>query len=301
MTREPIATFLLPLERSRVDAAGEGCYTAFHRESFDELLGDLRAQRVSAVVVSVSRYQSQHAPHLARLVREFPRVPAVALLMANEPQTTHSVLALGQQGVRSLVDAREAKGWRELRQLVASDKRDAIERVALSRIRSDLEGAPADVLRFFEAIFLATPRISTVRQLARSLGVVPSTFMSRFFRAKLPAPKRYLACARLVRAARLFENPGLSIAHVANHLEYSSPQSFSRHVSTLLQMGAVDFRRRFDGLGMLDHMRDILVLPHLEAWRTFEPMTCMPPWSTRNRRVAGDSAVELSPAEHDMG
>lgn len=103
MTREPIATFLLPLERSRVDAAGEGCYTAFHRESFDELLGDLRAQRVSAVVLSVSRYQSQHAPHLARLVREFPRVPAVALLMANEPQTTHAVLALGQQGVRSLV------------------------------------------------------------------------------------------------------------------------------------------------------------------------------------------------------
>lgn len=186
----------------------------------------------------------------------------------------------------TFVDAREAKGWRELRQLVASDRSDAIERVALSRIRSDLEDAPSDVLRFFEAIFLATPRVSTVRQLARSLGVVPSTFMSRFFRAGLPAPKRYLACARLVRAARLFENPGLSIAHVANHLEYSSPQSFSRHVSTLLHMGAVDFRRRFDGLGMLDHMRDSLVLPHLDAWRTFEPMTCTPPWSTKPRRDA---------------
>jgi hypothetical protein len=43
---------------------------------------------------------------MARLVREFPRVPAVALLTANEPRTTQSVLALGQQGIRALV-----KGW----------------------------------------------------------------------------------------------------------------------------------------------------------------------------------------------
>ena len=40
--------------------------------------------------------------------------------------------------------------------------------------------------------------------------------MSRFFRANLPAPKRYLALARLVRAAHLFENHGFSIANVSN-------------------------------------------------------------------------------------
>jgi len=284
--REAVATFLLPLERDRVDAAGEGCYTALHRESFDELLGDLRAQRVSAVVVSVSRYQSQHAPQMARLVREFPRVPAVALLLANEPHTTHSLLALGQQGIRSLVDARDPKGWRDLRQLISSDRGGAIERIAIARIRVDLGDAPVDVVRFFESVFLASARTCTVRQLARSLGVVPSTFMSRFFRAGLPAPKRYLACARLVRAARLFENPGLSIAHVANHLEYSSPQSFSRHVGTMLRCSAVEFRTRFDGEGMLRYLREELVLPYLGAWRTFEPLTSNPPWTVvRKPRV----------------
>ncbi len=282
--RDAVATFLLPLERGRVDAAGEGCYTALHRESFDELLVDLRAQRVSAVVVSVSRYQSQHAPQMARLVREFPRVPAVALITANEPQTTQSVLALGQQGIRSLVDARDPRGWRDLRQIVASDRSDAIERVALTCIRADLGLVPADVLRFFESLFQANRRVCTVRHLARGMGVVPSTFMSRFFRAGLPAPKRYLAAARLVRAARLFENPGLSIAHVANHLEYSSPQSFSRHIGTTLQCSAVEFRRRFDGLGMLDHMRDELVLPYVETWRVFEPLVCAPVWTHRPTR-----------------
>src|SRR6185503_16340949 len=99
----------------------------------------------------------------------------------------------------------------------------------------------------FEALFLAPPRLSTVRVLSHQLGVLPSTLMSRFFRAGLPAPKRFLAMARLVRAAYLFENRGLSVANIANHLEYSSPQSFGRHVRTLLDMTAMEFRAQYDG------------------------------------------------------
>ena len=57
--------------------------------------------------------------------------------------------------------------------------------------------------------------------------------------------------ARLTHAAQVFENPGLSVANVANHLEYSSPQSFGRHVRTLLSMTALQFRQRYDGEGML--------------------------------------------------
>jgi AraC-like DNA-binding protein len=278
-TADAVTTFLHPLERQRVDAAGEGCYTTLHRESIDEVLLDLRTQRVSAVLVSVSRYTTQHAPGMARLVREFPRVPAVALLTANEPRTTQSVLALGQQGIRALVDVRDPQGWKDLRHLVATERGGSIERLGMARINADLEGAPPDCRRFFEALFLASPLVCTVRQLARSLGVVPSTFMSRFFRAGLPAPKRYLATVRLIRAARLFENPGLSITHVANHLEYSSPQSFSRHVHTVLGCTAVEFRHRYDGEGMLEEMRRTLVIPHLETLRRFEPFMTVPQWS----------------------
>jgi AraC-like DNA-binding protein len=276
---DAVATFLTPLERQRVDAAGEGCYTTLHRESIDEVLVDLRTQRVSAVLVSVSKYSTQHAPGMARLVREFPRVPAVALLTANEPRTTQSLLALGQQGIRALIDVRDARGWRDLRHLVTAERGDSIERLAMARINADLEDATPDCRRFFEALFLAPPPVCTVRQLARGLGVVPSTFMSRFFRAGLPAPKRYLATVRLVRAARLFENPGLSITHVANHLEYSSPQSFSRHVHTTLGCSAVEFRRRYDGEGMLEEMRRTLIIPYLETLRRFEPFMSVPPWS----------------------
>ncbi len=278
-TGSAVATFLTPSEQQRVDAAGHGCYVALHRESLEDLMVDLRTGAVSAVLVSVARYQTQDAIQVARMVREFPRVPAVALLTTTESRTTQSLLALGQQGVRSLVDARDPKGWRELRELVTNERSDLIERHALTRIREDLDGAPPDCLRFFEALFFSPSHISTVQQIARALGVVPSTLMSRFFREKLPAPKRYLAMARLVRAARLFENPGLSITHVANHLEYSSAQSFSRHVSLLMGCTPMQFRRRFDGEAMLDAMRGQLVQPYRDTLLRFEPFGITPQWS----------------------
>src|SRR5690349_16031843 len=97
--------------------------------------------------------------------------------------------------------------------------------------------------------------------------------MSRFFRAGLPAPKRYLAMARLVRAAQLFENPGLSISNVANRLDYSSPQSFGRHVRGLIQLSAVEFRQRYDGEGMLQRFRSDLITPYLSRLHTFTPLS----------------------------
>jgi hypothetical protein len=50
-----IATMLTPSERLRVDAAGEGSYQAVHRDTVAEVVQDLKTNRVSAVVVSVTR------------------------------------------------------------------------------------------------------------------------------------------------------------------------------------------------------------------------------------------------------
>jgi AraC-like DNA-binding protein len=273
-----VATLLTPAERQRVDAAGVGCYTALHRESFDDLLGDLRHRRVNVVLLSAARYQSQHAPQVARLVREYPRVAAVALVSAAEPLNSHALLALGQHGVRALVDARDPNGWRDLRELVVHGNDLSIERLALQRIRIDLPGVRTDCVRFFEAIFAPPPLVTTVLEIARANGVVPSTLTSRFFRYNLPAPKRYLAFARLVRAARMLENPGFSISHVANVLEYSSPQSFSRHLRLILRLSPMRFRARYTGEQMLDEMRAQLVLPHREALQQFEPFATTPLW-----------------------
>jgi AraC-like DNA-binding protein len=272
-----IATMLTPSERSRVDAAGEGSYRAVHRDSVAELVQDLKTNRVSAVVVSVTRCDPRARAGVAALVREFPRVPTVALLTQLDRSTPHAMLSLGSTGVRQLVDVREADGWRELRNYLGSARGEEIQRQAISQLALDLSAVPRDCWRFFEALFLSPPRVCTVRLLARRLDVLPSTLMSRFFRAKVPAPKQYLACARLVRAARLFENAGFSVANIANHLDYSSPQSFGRHVRTVMHLTAVEFRDRYDGEGMLQHFRETLVLPYLDQLRMLRPLS--PSWS----------------------
>ncbi|HUO50968.1 MAG TPA: helix-turn-helix domain-containing protein [Gemmatimonadaceae bacterium] len=274
-----MATVLHPSERSRVDAAGDGVYHALHRQTFDEVVADLRAHRVGAVIVSVARCGPDECSHLAQLVREFPRVPAIALLSRIEPATPQAVLTLGQCGVRDLVDVREGLGWGDLRTVLANSRSDDIARLALGMLSLDLVGVSDDCWRFFEAIFRPPTGCATVRSLCRELQVLPSTLVSRFFRARLPAPRLYLAYARLMQAARAFENPGLSIANVANGLDYSSPQSFGRHVRTLLGLSALEFRRRYDGEGMLQRFREELVLPFADTLRRFYPLSKGTRWS----------------------
>lgn len=276
--RFPVSTVLTPTERSRVDAVAHGLCEPLHRESLEEVLTDLRSQKAGMVLISVTRYAGQGYSRMAAVVREFPRVPAIALLTETETSTPYSTLLLGQLGIKKMIDARTPNGWQTLRSLLAADASQDLQRSALGQINMDLPGVSPDCWRFFELLFDPSPKIATVRQLARRLEILPSTLMSRFFRASLPAPKKYLALSRLIRAARLFENPGLSVASVANHLDYSSPQSFGRHVRTIMKMSPVVFRNRYDGQGMVQYFRTQLILPYTGTLRHFHPIDAYPGW-----------------------
>ncbi|MDQ3230201.1 MAG: helix-turn-helix domain-containing protein [Pseudobdellovibrionaceae bacterium] len=282
----PVTTILTPGERLRVDAAAEGLYSALHRESFDEVLADLRQRRAGAVLISIARYGLQSNARMAAMVREFPRVPAMALLTETQYSTPENLLTLGQLGVRILIDARQPSGWQTLRDILAAEKASDLQRTALGQLSADLPGAPADCWRFLELLFSHSPAIHTVRQLSKHMHILPSSLMSRFFRAHLPPPKRYLSLARLIRAAKLFENPGLSVASVSNYLDYSSPQSFGRHVKTVMNMSPVEFRETYDGMGMLQHFRNEVIIPYTGVLRSFRPAASSPGWVTRHQNQA---------------
>src|SRR6185312_10523613 len=135
-----VSTVLTPTERLRVDAAGEGSYHALHRDSVAELVQDLKSNRVSAVVVSVTRCDQRARAGVAALVREFPRIPTVALLTQLDRSTPHAMLSLGSTGVRQVVDVREAEGWRELRNYLLAARGEDIQRQALAQLALDLSG-----------------------------------------------------------------------------------------------------------------------------------------------------------------
>jgi AraC-like DNA-binding protein len=269
----PIVTTLLhPTERPRVDAVGAGFYRALHRERLDDAVRDLREHRAEAIVLSVARCGASETTRLASVVREFPQAPAVALLTSSETAAAQTVLALGRSGVRTLVDVRSSTGWTELRDVLRNEAVGEIERLALARLAVDLAGVTDDCWLFFETLLREARTIATIRELCHRLDVQPSTLVSRFMRLGFPTPKRYLAYVRLMRAAKLFENPGVSIATIANQLEYSSPQSFGRHVRLLLGMSARQFRNRYDGEGMLERFRSELIAPYKARFSQLHPL-----------------------------
>lgn len=269
--RAMVATVIEPPERSRLEAGANGGFGVIHRETLCEAVRTVREQPVSAVLVSPRCVGRDQLSNLTLLVRGFPGVPTVALLSRHDALSSERLLHLGACGVRRVLDLSVRDGWRRLRDLV-SQPTGPTAALVLARVIPALGPASSGCRRYFEVLVRCAPRVTTVRAFARLVGVGTSTFMSRFFRAGLPSPKRYLAAVRLVYAAGLLESPGLSIADAAYRLEYSSPQSFSRHLRSALGVTAGEFRRRYAFAAALDDFIARLIVPYRERFRTFHPL-----------------------------
>lgn len=266
-----VAAVLMPGERPRVDAAGNGLFAVLHRDSIADAVRAVRERPVDAVLVSVHRCGADQMDVLGHLVREFPSIPTVALVSQHDPGAIEMLLRLGASGVRQVVDVTSPAGWGRLRQVVGQPATRAVARIQGPILDAIVE-APPDARVFVEAMIRLAPDTPTVTNLAQRLYVRPSTLMSRFARAGLPSPKNYLAAVRLLHASYLFETAGLSVADVSYRLEYSSPQSFGRHLRAMLGVTAIEFRRRFPFRVALGRFVELMIRPYGGIWRTFHPL-----------------------------
>src|SRR5512143_1594077 len=223
-----IAAVLRPEERTRVEAAGTGWFSLVHGETIPDAIRSVRERPVDAVLLSVHRCGGE-LDALGHLVRGFPGIPTVALVSHHDAEGSEALLHLGATGVRQVVDVTGPEGWHRLRQILGQPVTRDIARIQQPVLLA-LGDIPPDTRLFFEALIRLAPDLPTARQLAERVGVRCTTLMSRFGRAGLPSPKSYLAAMRLVHAALFFERPGYTVADVAYRLDYSSPQSFGRHV-----------------------------------------------------------------------
>lgn len=278
-----VAAVLAPGERHPVEAAGHGCFTLVHRDSVPEAIRIVRERPVDAVLVSVRRCAQTDVDAMRRLIRSFPGLPTVALVTRHDHETPEALLRLGASGIREVVDVTMPTGWSRLRRLLTEPATRPAARI-LGPVLGRLTDLPEDARLFLEAMVRLAPRAPTVRSLTRLFGVRPSTLMSRFGRAGLPSAKRYLASIRLLYAAQYMESEGLSIADVAYRLECSSPQSFGRHVRSILGLTCSEFRRRLPFPVALDRFVDLMIEPYVEEWRAFHPLA--KDW--RERAKAGE-------------
>lgn len=266
-----VATVLEPAARTRLDAAAHGSFATVHAKSLPDVIRAVRERPVQAVLLSPRAVQREHLRDVDELVRGFPGVPTVAVVTAHDPASSERLLELGACGVRRLVDLSRREGWARLRELV-TEPVSPIAALILGAVIPAVGEVPPDCRRFLEVLARRSPRMSSVRSLARQFRVRPSTFMSRFFRAGLPSPKRYLAATRLIHAAALLEVERLSISDVAYRLDYSSPQSFGRHVRAVSGMTAGEFRRRYTVSTAITDYVSRLIVPFRAALRTFHPL-----------------------------
>lgn len=266
-----IAAVLRPEEVGRVEAAGSGWFSVVHRESIPEAIRAVRERPVDAILVSVHQCRNQPADLLDHLVRGFPGIPTVALVSRHDPQGSEALLHLGASGVRQVIDVTGPEGWQRLRHVLGQPTTRDAARIQ-GPVLSALGEIPPDARLFLEALIRFAPDVPTARELTERLGVRCTTLMSRFARAGLPSPKSYLATVRLIHATLLFQRPGYTVADVAYRLDYSSPQSFGRHVRALLGITSSELRRRFPFEVALQRFIDLMILPYREIWAGFRPL-----------------------------
>jgi AraC-like DNA-binding protein len=267
-----VAAVLRPEERTRVEAAGSGWFNLLPGESLPDAIRAVRERPVDAVLVSVHQCREGQLDAVERLVKGFPGIPTVALVSRHDSHGSETLLQLGATGVRQVVDVTGPDGWQRLRQLLGQPASRDVARIQ-GPILAELSQSPPDTRLFFEALVRLAPDLSTARQLATELGIRSTTLVSRFARAGLPSPKSYLAAMRLVHAALFFERPGYTLADVAYRLDYSSPQSFGRHVRALVGITSSELRRRFPFPVALERFIELMIRPYHEILVCFRPLS----------------------------
>lgn len=267
-----VAAVLSPQERARVDAAMAGSVALIHRDSIPEAIRAARDTPMRAILVSVHRCPREALGDVDRLVRGFPGVPTVALVSEPDAGAPETLLHFGARGVREVVDVTGPAGWQRLRALVSGPMPLAGARIQ-GPLLDALQEAPSDTRFFFEALVRLAPSTTTVRRLCSAIKVRPSTLMSRFGRAGLPSPKSYLVAMRLLHASLMLKETGLSVADVAYRMEYSSPQSFGRHLRALMGVTGSEFRQRFPFPAALHRFIALMILPYRTVFHAFHPLT----------------------------
>ena len=186
--RPTIVTIVEPPLRSRIDCATGDSIAKVHVSSVREAVVAVRDHAPRTLLLSAALVSRQGLPRLARLIISSPGVSAVALVGADDGRMEEALLHLGACGVRNAISLTGNDGWPKLRALIG-DGSLRCDPIILARLLEALEGASEETRYFFKALVRAAPHTRTVLELAREMNSLPSTLMSRFHRASLPAPK----------------------------------------------------------------------------------------------------------------
>lgn len=256
--------------QGRLDLALDEVFRPVHLTSVSAALSVVRERPVRAVLLGQESMTTHSGPAVGKLSVTCGGA-LIAVVGGWTPNLSETLLAFGRYGVRDAVDVSSRDGLSRLRDLITRSEWELANRVARV-LEPSLEGASEEMRFFVNYLVRTAPFVGSARTLAMGLRVSHSSLNSRFFRAGLPSPKQYLAYIRLLFAAALLEQPMISAAQAARRLNYSSPQSFMRHVRGQLGVSVSEFRQRYTFEALVHHVAFHTLSQHGATIRWFRPL-----------------------------
>ena len=212
LVRDPTGAARLT-EALRGEAHVRGC------DSEEELVTLVASGLASVIVVDLRDRRGTPTLGAVRLIREqFPSVPVIAYC-ALTPDVSRDILELARAGVNDLVLRGVDDVGVALRAAIAAAQDHCGAREVLTLVEPLV---PPTVLHFIRFCLENGRRTLTVEEVARALGVHRRTLVERHSAAGLPSPSAMIQWCRLLIAARLLEDVGRAVEHVALLLDYPS-------------------------------------------------------------------------------
>lgn len=180
------------------------------------------------------------APAILSVRLAFPSLPVIAWCPLS-PAAMHEVLLLTKAGVDDVLVRDYDDVGDLLRGVLASA---AGRRTASEVLPMVAPHVPAEVLPIIACSLEHAGRAASIEDIARQLGVHRKTLVNRMAVAGLPTPSAVLAWSRLLLAARLLEDPGRSVEHVAHALEFGSGTALRNMLRRYTRLRPADVRTR---------------------------------------------------------
>ncbi len=241
-----------------------------HLASVSAALSVVRERPVRAVLLGQESMTTRSASEVGKLAVTCGGT-LIAVVGGWTPALSDTLLAFGRYGVRDAVDVSSRDGLSRLRDLITRAEWELANRVARA-LAPSLQDASEEMQFFVNYLIRTAPFVGSATVLAAGLRVRQSSLNSRFFRAGLPSPKKYLAYIRLLFAAALLEQPIVSAAQAARRLNYSSPQSFMRHVREQLGVSVSEFRQEYTFEALAHHVAFQTLSKHGATIKWFRPL-----------------------------
>ena len=207
-----------PRERARIGAALGDEFALIHCTGWKRLQRVLREQGPDGAIIDL--YGTPPGVPLASIQRLRRKHPSLVLIVYSEFTAREMDLyALGRMNVDGVIRAEEVKGARDFKDRVTQALASGLASTVQDALHSRVPTLVLDSLTWAVEHAHREPRVN---DLAKAQGFTPRSLSRDLVDSGGPSPGQILLWGRLLRAAKLLEDPERTVESVAHSLGYST-------------------------------------------------------------------------------